>query len=281
MISIITPVYNGESFIESCIKVVIEQNCPDIEHIIVDGGSQDKTIAVVKKYAENYPHIRWISEADQGQSDAMNKGIKMAKGEILAILNVDDYYQPNVLNRVQTIFENLPKNSFLVGNCKVWDETGKVKFINRPEKLKLKELLLGWSINPHPINPAAYFYHKSLHDDIGLYDVDDHYTMDVDFLLRVVQTANLQYKDEIWGNYLDIEGTKTFSDRESGQGVKRMENLFNKYNQQLSFLEKLQVKVKGYWFKKVWSKVEYFERHPDEIPSVIIQKINVFTKPNS
>ena len=278
MISVITPVYNGESFIESCIKVVIEQNCSDVEHIIVDGGSHDQTVAIIKQYAEKYPHIRWISEADQGQSDAMNKGINLAQGEIIAILNVDDYYQPNVLNRVQDIFETLPENSFLVGNCRVWDDSGKIKFINRPQKLQLTELLLGWSINPHPINPSAYFYHKSLHDEIGLYDIEAHYTMDVDFLFRVVQKANVQYKDELWGNYRNIEGTKTFNDRESGQGQKRIRNLFNKYYKQLSPLDKLQVKVKGYWLKKVWSKVKYFERHPDEILSVTVQKINIFTK---
>lgn len=280
MISVITPVYNGESFIESCIKVVIEQNCSKVEHIIVDGGSQDQTVEIVKQYAAQYPHIRWISEADQGQSDAMNKGINLAKGEILAILNVDDYYQPNVLNRVLDLFKTLPNNSFLVGNCKVWNEKGKVKFINKPQKLKFTELLLGWSINPHPINPSAYFYHKSLHDEIGLYDIEDHYTMDVDFLLRVVQKAKVFYKNEVWGNYRDIEGTKTFNDRESGQGEKRMRTLFYQYYQQLSPIGQLQVKFQIYWFKKVWSKVQYFERHPDEILSVITQKLNIFTKPN-
>ncbi|EAZ92455.1 glycosyltransferase family 2 protein [Crocosphaera chwakensis] len=279
MISVITPVYKGEAFIESCIKVVIEQNCSDVEHIIVDGGSQDKTVDIIKQYAEKYPHLRWISEADQGQSDAMNKGINLAKGDILAILNVDDYYQPNTLNRVLDIFKTLPKNSFLVGNCKVWDEQGKVKFINKPQKLKLTELLLGWSINPHPINPSAYFYHKSLHNEIGLYDVEDHYTMDVDFLLRVVQKAKVHYQDELWGNYRDIEGTKTFNDRESGQGEKRMKNLFDQYYQQLSSRDKLQVKIKRYWLQKIWSKIQYFERHPDEILLVIEKKTNIFTKP--
>ncbi len=278
MITVITPVYNGEAFIESCIQVVIEQNCSDVEHIIVDGGSKDKTVGIIKQYAENYPHLRWISEADQGQSDAMNKGINLAKGEIIAILNVDDYYQPHVLNRVLDIFKTLPNNSFLVGNCKVWDENGKVKFINKPQKLKLTELLLGWSINPHPINPSAYFYHKSLHDEIGLYDIEDHYTMDVDFLFRVVQKAKVYYQDELWGNYRDIEGTKTFNDRESGQGEKRMSNLFNKYYQQLSPREKLQIQVKRYWLQNLWSKVQYFERHPDEILSGIFKKLNVFTK---
>ena len=133
MISIITPVYNGEKFIESCIKVVIDQNCPDVEHIIMDGGSKDRTIDIIKQYAEKYPHIRWISEKDKGQSDAMNKGIAMAKGEIVGILNVDDFYEANVLNRVIENFKSLPEPSLLVGNCNILDGEDNFIEINKPE----------------------------------------------------------------------------------------------------------------------------------------------------
>ena len=83
LISVITPSYNGERFIENCIKNVIEQKCPEVEHVIVDGGSTDGTVDIIRHHAENYSHIRWISEPDQGQSDAMNKGIAMARGDIL------------------------------------------------------------------------------------------------------------------------------------------------------------------------------------------------------
>ena len=97
MISIITPVYNGKRFIEFCIKNVIDQKCPNMEHIIVDGGSTDGTVEIIQRYAERYKHIRWVSEKDKGQSDAMNKGIRLAEGNIIGILNADDYYEPNVL----------------------------------------------------------------------------------------------------------------------------------------------------------------------------------------
>ncbi len=105
-------------------KNVIEQNCVEMEHIIVDGGSKDRTVEIVNNYSENYPHIRWISEKDKGQSDAMNKGIRMAKTEIIGILNVDDYYEPNVLNRVLEIFSTLIEVSFITGNCKSWNGGG-------------------------------------------------------------------------------------------------------------------------------------------------------------
>ena len=83
MISVITPVFNGETFMEECIRVVINQACPDVEHVIIDGDSKDRTVEIIKMYAAQYPHIRWISEKDDGQSDALNKGVTMAKGDIL------------------------------------------------------------------------------------------------------------------------------------------------------------------------------------------------------
>ena len=89
-LSIITPVFNGIRFIESCIINVIEQKCPNLEHIIVDGGSTDGTVEIITSYAERYEHIKWVSEKDHGQSDAMNKGIAKALGSILGFLNVDD-----------------------------------------------------------------------------------------------------------------------------------------------------------------------------------------------
>ena len=87
-LSIITPVYKGVKFIDSCIQNVIDQNCSEIEHMIIDGDSTDTTIEIIKQYAKQYPHIRFLLEPVKGQSDAMNKGIKMAKGNIIGILNI-------------------------------------------------------------------------------------------------------------------------------------------------------------------------------------------------
>lgn len=253
MVSIITPVYNGKRFMEFCIKNVIEQNCPDAEHIIVDGGSTDETVQVIKLYAEKYSHIRWVSEKDKGQSDAMNKGIAMAKGEILGFLNVDDFYEPNVFCRIAEIFKTLHEPSLLVGNCNGWDNDGNLKWINKPAKLRLTDLLTGdESRYPFPVNPSAYFYHRSLHDRVGLYSVDEHFAMDLDFLLRAVQSAaEVKYVDELWGNFRYIEGTKTFEDMKSGKGQLRFENLLNKYRRQLPLLQRWQVTLKATYFKSM------------------------------
>lgn len=264
MISVITPVYNGERFIESCIKVVIDQTCLNFEHIIIDGGSTDRTVKIIKQYAKKYSHIHWISEKDQGQSDAMNKGIAIAKGEILAILNVDDFYEPNVLNRISEMFKALPEPSLLVGNCNVWVDDGKLKFVNKPSKLKLTELLLGFSVNQYPSNPSAYFYHTSLHQKIGPYKIEEHYVMDVDFLFRAVQVATVKYVNETWGNFREIEGTKTVNDGRSGQGYYRMERLLKGYQKELPLLQRWQVVTK-YEFYKTWRRIKYFSKNPQEL----------------
>ena len=93
LLSIITPVYNGEKFILGCIESVVAQNCAGVEHIVVDGGSTDRTVQILREKAETHPHLRWISEPDSGQSDALNKGIALARAEYIGILNVDDFYE--------------------------------------------------------------------------------------------------------------------------------------------------------------------------------------------
>ncbi|MCP6759827.1 MAG: glycosyltransferase [Fischerella sp. CENA71] len=264
MFSIITPVYNGDRFIEDCIKVVIEQNCPDIEHIIVDGGSKDRTVEIIKLYADKYPHIRWISEPDKGQSDAMNKGIAMAKGEILGFLNVDDYYEPNVLNRVLDHFKELPEPSFLVANCNIWNDAGELEDINKPKNMALAQLLVGPWKNPFPANPAAYFYHTSLHQKVGLYKLDEHYAMDIDFIFRAVQVANVKYVDEIWGNHRRLEGTKTVNDMKNNQTLPRICRLLKAYRKNLPPFQRFLVTIE-YTLLRNLERIKYILKHPDEL----------------
>jgi len=232
-LSVITPVYNGSKFIAECIENVIAQQCHVAEHLILDACSTDGTVATIKSYAERYPHIRWISEKDQGQSDAMNKGVALAKGSVIGFLNVDDYYEPNVLNRVVARFASLAEPSLLVGNCRVLDARDNLLFMNRPVRLRLQDIVLAPYINPWPINPAAYFYHKSLHDRAGLYDIEENYALDLDFLLRALQVAQVTYVDETWGNFRFIEGTKTFNDTQVGSNVQRFQAVLDSYRKDL------------------------------------------------
>ncbi|MBN3922391.1 glycosyltransferase family 2 protein [Nostoc sp. NMS4] len=281
MISIITPVYNGEKFIESCLQVVINQNFAEVEHIIVDGGSTDTTIDIIKHYANQYSHIHWISEKDQGQSDAMNKGIAMAQGAIIGILNVDDFYEQNVLSRISEIFKNLPEPSFIVGNCNKWDQRDNLIQINKPKRLRTVDLLMEKQINDDgmidtafPLNPSAYFYHKSLHQQIGLYKVEEHYAMDVDFLLKAVRVAHVKYFNETWGNFRYYPGTKTFDDSTNGTSQTRVQQLFKEYAKTLPLIEQWEIYLNRI-ILFITLRIFYFSKYPQRLPQSIK---NRFTK---
>lgn len=105
-ITVVTPVFNGVKHIEACIENVAGQGLDGVEHVIVDGGSTDGTLDVIRGRAERYRHIRLIEGPDKGQSDALNKGIRAASAEIIGILNCDDYYEPGVLPRVWELFQD-------------------------------------------------------------------------------------------------------------------------------------------------------------------------------
>lgn len=239
LISIITPTYNAEYCIENCIKNVIGQKCDTVEHIIVDGASTDTTVSLIKKYAEKYSHIRWISEPDQGQSDALNKGILMSKGKIIGILNADDYYEPKIIGEVVEIFSHLEEPSLLVGKCNVWGEES-LRYIYTPRSLRLTSLLVGQKFHPTPVNPAGYFYHRSLHDIVGLYDLNENYAMDFDFLYRAVQKANIVKVNKVLGNFNYVKGTKTYKNVILGDGKHQNQLLRQKYFKKMSPLKKLE-----------------------------------------
>lgn len=278
MISIITPVYNREHIIEECIQTVIDQNYPHIEHIIIDGSSTDNTPKIIEKYARQYSHIRWLSEPDKGQSDAMNRGLLMAKGEIIGFLNSDDYYEPNVFKKVDQYFRDLPIPSLLVANCNVWHNNNQLINVNKPRELNLSDLLLGFHVNPFPINPSAYFYHKFLHELIGLYDVNEHYVLDVDFLFRAVQVANIEYVDETWGNYRQFENTKTVESINSGKSTQRVERLIRKYRKSFSYPSRLKLMFQYGFYKQLrtfnnfWKKLYYYLQNPSLAWSKINEK---------
>lgn len=260
MISIITPVLNGERFIESCIKNVIHQNCPSAQHIIIDGGSTDSTVSIIQAYAGRYPHLRWISEKDRGQSDAMNRGVALAQGGILGFLNVDDYYEIGALQRMSDLFRTLPEPSLLVGNCNVWGDDEVLLGVNKPSRLRMADLLIGDEARyPFPVNPSAYFYHKTLHEKIGLYDTEEQYAMDIDFLLRAIPHVHVVHLDEVLGNYRLIRGTKTFADMEAGRMDARLQQLILRHKKELPYYQRVRILFMGNLYRS-WRSIQKLSR---------------------
>ncbi|MEM9227484.1 MAG: glycosyltransferase family 2 protein [Verrucomicrobiota bacterium] len=239
-LTVITPVLNGADFIRQCLESVAEQECERVVHLVVDGDSTDGTQDIVRAFAEEHPRVDLISERDSGQSDAMNRGIATAQTAWIGFLNADDRYEFGALNRTTTLMDGLQEPAFIYGNLQVWGDNGVDFGLHRPAPLSLLNLCRG---KPYPLNPASYFYHKSLHTMAGLYAVEDHMTMDLDFLYRACQHADVHYYDELWGHFNLIEGTKTQGDIATGESFKRQSALREKYLNDLPVLKRCWVKT--------------------------------------
>lgn len=188
-ISIITPSYNSVKTISYTTDSVISQNYTDIEYIFIDGGSSDGTQDIILKYKDKI-NIKFISEKDNGIYDAMNKGIKMATGEIVGILNSDDFYSDSsVLSDVVRSFEN-SKIDAVYGDITYFsNDINKVTRYWKAGEYKESKLNNGWVI-PHP----ALFVRKSVYDKCGLYNTDLKIAADYEFILRILKVYKINVK---------------------------------------------------------------------------------------
>lgn len=189
-ISIITPSFNQGQFIEETIKSVLHQNYPDLEYIVIDGGSTDNTIGILKKYRNK---IRWISEKDEGQTDAINKGIRMATGDIIAYINSDDYYSEGALENVARFFTNTPGAKWVTGDYFIINEKGKkIQSYIRSYKKLLRRLpfypMLSFA---NFIAQPSTFLKKEVINRVGLFNKSLHYAMDYEYWLRVLRNYPL------------------------------------------------------------------------------------------
>lgn len=195
-ISIITPSFNQGRFIEQTIRSVLLQNYPNLEYIIIDGGSTDETLDVISKYSPWITH--WTSEKDNGQADALNKGFRMATGDIFAWINSDDYYERDALFTVARRFKQKPFD-FFCGTSKMIAEDGHLIQELYTEKIDSRTLLNYWKPHFCPPQPSLFFQ-KNVFIELGELNVDLRYAMDYDFWLRgsskfrfETQRVNLSY----------------------------------------------------------------------------------------
>lgn len=208
--SIITPTFNAASFVEDCVANVAAQGSSVAEHIIVDGGSSDGTQDKVHALMAVHPHLRFIPGPDQGQADAMNKGTRAAGGEVIGFLNVDDFYQPGAVADALRELGTLRRPGIVIGDCRVVDEDGNTLRWNRPKNVRIQSLLQMTLVDRIPANPSAYFYHREVHDIVGGYDAQNHYSMDVDFVLGAARLTCARYVARHWGNFRMTPACKTF-----------------------------------------------------------------------
>jgi glycosyltransferase involved in cell wall biosynthesis len=183
-ISVITPSFNQGKYIEATIHSVLGQDYPNLEYIIMDGGSSDNTLSILRRYEDR---VIWFSEKDRGQSHAINKGLRCSTGEIVAFLNSDDIYENGALMAVGQYFQNHPAAMWLTGQCKTVDENLREvrKWVTfyKDFWLRLKSYPALLVLNY--ISQPATFWRKSLVDEVGFIDEELCFVMDYDYWLRI------------------------------------------------------------------------------------------------
>ena len=210
-ITIITVVYNGLPYLSEAIESVIYQDIEGLEYIVIDGNSTDGSVGVIKSYEESID--KWKSEPDNGIYDAMNKGISMANGDIIGILNADDMLEPGILPEIVEIFERTNAD-YLYGNVdritRRGTKYGAIKSLpeDRIPAGKYRQVPF-----PHP----SLYVKKSVFDEIGMYDTNFKLNADYDFILRLLNTDfKSVYFDKSIARYRDggkSSGIKTFFER--------------------------------------------------------------------
>jgi len=180
-LTIITPVLNGANTIEACLNSVASQrtDIAHIEHIVIDGGSVDRTLEVVSRF----PGVRVISEPDEGIFDAMNKGIRLARGEVVGILNADDWYEPGALRGVLARFEWGGSDLGVVyGDQRRWTVEG-TPYLVTPHHKRLK----GWQrYLGMPLRHGSMFVRKQVYERLGTYNIRYTLTADYELTLRLL-----------------------------------------------------------------------------------------------
>lgn len=206
-ISIVTPSFNQGKYLEQTILSVLEQNYTNLEYIIIDGGSTDNSIEIIKKYEKHLAY--WVSEKDNGQSDAINKGIQKITGDIFNWLNSDDYYSENVFFSLAEIFSD-EKINVVCGKSKVSSMNGK-EFIAEGTFVD-QENLRNTLYHCHIEQPATFF-RKSAIEKMGRLSTSLHYVMDKEYWLKYLLmfgTSGVLKVDNVFANFRIHESSKTF-----------------------------------------------------------------------
>ncbi|MEA3349546.1 MAG: glycosyltransferase family 2 protein [Chloroflexota bacterium] len=206
LVSIVTPSYNQAKYLETTLRSVLEQDYPRIEYVVIDGGSTDGSIEIIRKYADQLAY--WVSEPDLGQTDAINKGFAQASGAILAWLNSDDVYEPGVVAEAVQFLEAHPEIGLVYGDANFIDAQGEVigKFDAR--QTSYRRLRRGGVYIPQ----QAAFWRANLWHQAGPLDPDYYFAMDYDLWLRLARVSELRYlPGHRWANFRLHDDAKTIT----------------------------------------------------------------------
>lgn len=195
------PCFNVVDYIERSIRSIVEQDYKNIELYIKDGGSSDGTLEIIRHYAKKYPRlIRWISQKDKGQADAVNKGIRELNGDILAQLNADDVYKKGALRKVSEFFVKNPNIMWVYGKTDMINANDKEirRWITVYKNFWLKKYSYNILLILNYISQMSCFWRKEAAKEVGKFDINQHFVIDYNYWLRLGK----RYKAGVINQYL-------------------------------------------------------------------------------
>lgn len=260
-ISIVTPSFNQAQFLERTILSVINQAYPNLEYIIIDGGSKDGSVEIIKKYEKHLTY--WISEKDNGQSDAINKGFAKATGEIYAYLNSDDLLELHVLKRVAQIFLHQNDTDLIYANAKIIDANDNIIRLSIALPFKMKEHFADVFAIPQP----STFWKREVFERVGGFNNENHTCMDGEFFAKAFKIGfKFKIFDELWSSFRVHSSSKT-----GAQSIEFVKSYF--IDQRKYFLE-----IDTSYKKNVFNKILSFFLRIKYLPIKTLKHLKYYLK---
>ncbi len=206
LVSIVTPSFNQAKYLEATIQSVLDQDYENIEYIVVDGSSRDGSVDILQKYSDRLSW--WVSEPDQGQTDAINKGFARAKGDIMAWLNSDDTYLPKAVSQAVAEFQAYPEAGLIYGDANFIDGEDSVIGKFNAQQTSFARLRRGGVYIPQ----QAAFWRADLWRQVGPLDPSFYFAMDYDLWVRLAKVSGIRYiPGHTWANFRLHDDAKTIA----------------------------------------------------------------------
>ena len=222
-ISLVTPSYNQGRFLEETLKSVIHQNYPNLEYFVLDGGSTDNSVEIIRNYSEHIDY--WISESDGGQTDALIKGFSRATGEIYCWLNSDDVLEPGTLVEVAQFFIENPEAQIVYGDATWIDINGRKIRSKKEHSFNHFIFLFDHNYIPQP----STFWKRELFEKVGGLNPEISVAMDTDLWMRFLQNASFFHVKKQWSRMRYHEEAKTHPKKMRSVARQQVKKLRKKY----------------------------------------------------